>query len=329
MDPLTHTATGLFLSRAGLVRYTPCAPWILVLAANAPDIDAVAGFGGGLAYLEYHRHLTHALAAAPVLALLPPLIVRLLCGKPLHWRNAYLLSLAAVLSHLALDWTNMYGIRLLLPFSARWLRLDLTAVVDVWIWATFLLCIAGPLVARLVNLEIGARARPTGRGFAWLALTFLVLYNCGRAVLHARALETLESRIYEGMAPARVAALPHPLNPFRWRGLVETAGFYSIQEVNLLAEFDPTLGRTFYKPNSAAAIHAVENTAAFVNFQRFCQYPLWRTTPVPEPENGTRVELLDLRFGAPGAPGFRATAILDSRLTVIRSWFEFGRLAPR
>src|SRR5580700_4729841 len=39
MDPLTHSATGLFLGRAGLNRYSRQAPWILVLAANAPDID--------------------------------------------------------------------------------------------------------------------------------------------------------------------------------------------------------------------------------------------------------------------------------------------------
>src|ERR1043165_1620564 len=45
MDPLTHTATGLFLSRAGLNRWTPLATPILLLAANAPDID-IGGVGG-------------------------------------------------------------------------------------------------------------------------------------------------------------------------------------------------------------------------------------------------------------------------------------------
>ena len=66
MDPLTHTATGLFLSRAGLNRLTPQAAPILMLAANAPDIDIVTTAGGSLNYLHYHRHLTHSLAAMPV-----------------------------------------------------------------------------------------------------------------------------------------------------------------------------------------------------------------------------------------------------------------------
>ena len=39
--------------------------WILVLAANAPDIDIVTLAGGQLNYLNYHRHLTHSLAAWP------------------------------------------------------------------------------------------------------------------------------------------------------------------------------------------------------------------------------------------------------------------------
>ena len=75
MDPLTHTATGLFLSRAGLNRLTPMAAPIVMLAANSPDIDIVTLAGGPLTYLHYHRHLTHALAAMPVMALLPVVLV--------------------------------------------------------------------------------------------------------------------------------------------------------------------------------------------------------------------------------------------------------------
>jgi len=66
MDNLTHTAIGLFLSRAGLNRWTPAATPILLLAANAPDIDIVTLSGGSLNYLHYHRHLTHSLIAMPV-----------------------------------------------------------------------------------------------------------------------------------------------------------------------------------------------------------------------------------------------------------------------
>src|SRR5437762_13660431 len=124
MDQLTHTATGLFLSRAGLDRLTPYAAPILMLAANAPDIDIVAASAGALTYLNYHRHLTHAIALLPLIALLPVLVVRLFARRPLRWAGACLISAIGVASHLALDSTNVYGVRLLLPFSARWFHLD-------------------------------------------------------------------------------------------------------------------------------------------------------------------------------------------------------------
>src|SRR5208282_933798 len=116
----------------------------------------------------------------------------------------------AVATHLLLDLTNTYGIRLYLPFSARWLRLDLTNVYDLWIWAVFLLCIAAPFLGKLVGSEIASRdIRPRlhGRGFAWVALVFVLLYNCGRGILHARAVNELESRIYEDATPVRTLAV--------------------------------------------------------------------------------------------------------------------------
>ncbi len=329
MDPLTHSATGLFLGRAGLNRFSEQAPWILVLAANAPDIDIVTLAGGPLNYLNYHRHLTHSLAAWPVMALLPVLAVRLFTRKPFRWLGAYAISLAAVASHLLLDYTNIYGIRFLLPFSGRWFRLDLTSVVDLWIWGVLLVGLAGPLIARLVNAEIGARTKSAGRGFAIFALLFLALYNAGRGVLHARAVATLDSRIYASAAPQRVAALPGPVNPLAWRGLVETREFYSVVDFSLLEEFDPSRGAIFYKAEPGAAIQAANNSPEFRDFFNFSQFPLERSMPLADPEGATRVEAMDMRFGTPAQPGFVATADVNNRLQVVRAWFTFGAARPR
>src|SRR5215475_5096579 len=103
MDNLTHTAIGLFLSRAGLNRWTPLATPILLLAANAPDIDIVTALGGSLNYLHFHRHLTHSLIAAPLMAFLPVLLVKVIARKPVHWLGATGAALLAVISHLLLD----------------------------------------------------------------------------------------------------------------------------------------------------------------------------------------------------------------------------------
>ena len=309
---------------------TPYAGAILLLAANGPDMDIVTAAGGPLNYLNYHRHLTHSVVLLPIIALLPVLVVRLFARKPLRWCGAYLISAIGVASHLALDSTNIYGVRLLLPFSARWFHLDLTSVIDLWIWAVILLAVAGPVIGRLVSSEIGDRPRGTpGRGFAIAALSFFALYNAGHAILHHRALEVLDARVYQGTAPLRVAAFPDPLAPWKFRGLVETKEFFSLYELDLRADFDPNAGRTFYKPEASAALAAAARTPVFRDFLAFSQYPFWRLQPLAEPENAVAVQAMDLRFGSPMSPGFVATAILSSRLAVMRAWFTFGGARPR
>jgi inner membrane protein len=332
MDNLTHTAIGLFLSRIGLGQWSARGTPIVLLAANLPDIDVVAAVRGPLSYLEYHRHLTHSLVLMPVMALAAVALVRLAGRRQVQWVGGFCAALIAVASHLALDWTNVYGIRLLLPFSSDWLRLDITGVVDLFIWAVLLLGIAGPFLARLVGSEISsgtAKQRHHGRGFAWFALLVVLLYDCGRGVLHARAVAALASRMVEGAAPVRVAAIPDVANPFKWRGIVETPEAYAIQEVNLA--IDPGTARTtlFQKPSPEPSIDAARGTSTFQEFLRFSQYPLWRVTPYPEVEHGKLVEVFDLRFGTPITPGLMVRAVVDSRMRVVESSFRFGAVRPR
>lgn len=332
LDNLTHTAIGLFLSRAGLNRWTPMASPILLLAANIPDADIVTAAGGSGAYLHYHRHLTHSFAAMPVMAFLAVAIVRLVSRKPVRWLGAMAAAMIGVLSHLLLDLTNTYGVRLLLPFSDRWLRWDIVNVFDLWIWAVLLLSVAAPFLGRLVGSEIASgngRAPHHGRGFAWFALLFVLLYDSGRSVLHRRALETLDARVYQGAPPTSVFAAPDAANPWMWRGIVETNDFFAAADVDLHSEFDPDRAAIFHKPEADPAIEAARRDPTFANFLRFSQLPFWRVSPAPDPENAKTVEVIDLRFGTPSTPGFMVGAIVDSRLRVIDPYLRFGRPRPR
>lgn len=322
MDNLTHTAIGLFLSRAGLNRWTPAATPILLLAANAPDIDIVSAAGGSLNYLHFHRHITHSLVAAPVLAIVVVLLVRFIGRRPVQWLGAFGAALIGLASHLLLDLTNMYGIRLLLPFSSAWQRLDLTSVIDLWIWAVLLLGILGPLVARLVGGEISSGAlRPKypPRGGAIFALVFVLLYNCGRQVAHTRAVAILESHIYQGHPPARVAALPDEVNPLRWKGVVETSDFYAVADVDLTGEFDAGRAAIWIKPDPDPALDAARRSRTFQEFLRFAQYPYFRVLPVAEPEGAKEVQFVDVRFGT-----FEARAVVNARLQVVDEFFQLN-----
>ncbi|HXN49708.1 MAG TPA: metal-dependent hydrolase [Bryobacteraceae bacterium] len=326
MDPITHTLTGLALSRAGLNRVSQYATPVLCLAANAPDCDIVTAPWGSVAYLHYHRYITHGLVTIPAMALLAVLVVWPFARKHFDWKLAYAVALIGAATHPLLDWMNAYGIRLLLPFSSKWYALSISSLTDYWILGMLLLAAVVPWFSRLVMSEIGARPG-TGRGWAIVALCFIALYGTGRYMLHERAMAELEARLYGGLEPLRVAAEPGPLNPLQWRGIVETAPFYEIFDVNLLQEFDPADGRIFYKPEpdprQAAAAAAARKTPAFRAFLDFSQLPYWRFSDLDQPANGILVELTDLRFGTPVRPGFVASAVVDSAGRVVESGFSY------
>jgi inner membrane protein len=328
LDNLTHTLTGLMLVRAGIGKRVPRGALMMMIAANAPDFDVVSWFGGPWTYLEYHRWITHALIAIPAMAFLSVLIARAFAKGHFPWRMALIAASIGVASHVLLDWTNTYGIRLLLPFSKQWLRLDITNIVDLWIWAILLLAVVAPALGRLVSSEIGARPG-TGRGWAIAALVLLSGYEFGRYVLHERAVAVLDSRVYDGADPSRVFALPELANPFKWRGIVETSDAYRLFTVNLMSSFDPASGRVVYKPPSSPAVQAAEKNPVIRGYLDFSAVPLVRTIPTVQPPDAVRVEIQDLRFGDPQEPRFVASAVVLPSGKVEDAGFSFGIVRPR
>jgi inner membrane protein len=325
MDNPTHSLFGLMLSRAGLNRLCPRADLLLILAANAPDLDVVTWIWGTTGHIAYHRWYTHAWLMLPLVALLPVLLTRFFVKERFPWAAAYALSLVGCASHVVLDWMNVFGIRTLLPFSSQWFHLDLLFIIDPWIWAFFTLALAAPFLSSLVSSEMGAR-RSSGQGWAIFALLAVTLYLGGRYLLHERALDQLNARLYERATPKRVAAFPTFANPLRWRTVVETDAVYWVQSINVLDQFDPTSGRAFYKPEWSPDFDAVGKTWPFQVFLDFNHYPLWRRTPLSEPEGARRVELFDLRFGDPVQPGFVASAEVLANGRVEQPRISFGQL---
>jgi inner membrane protein len=144
MDPIAHTFVGATLAASGLRRKTPLATAVLLMGANAPDIDVLSGFGAPFQSLELRRGLTHGVLALAILpfaltglVLLFDRVVRrkrVAGAEPV--RAGALLGLAtlAVLTHPALDWLNNYGMRWLMPFDGRWSYGDAVFIIDPWIW---------------------------------------------------------------------------------------------------------------------------------------------------------------------------------------------------
>jgi inner membrane protein len=325
MDNLTHSLTGIALARAGLNRFTPHATLLLLLSTNVPDCDIVTLWNGQLSYFESHRGYTHTLLALPFLAAACVLLTAAIFRQKLPWVKAWLVACIGLFSHLLLDWTNSYGIRPLLPFSSRWFYLDLNGLYDWSIWIALAACLIWPLFSRLVGGEIGERKRHTGQGSAIFALSFFLLFDIGRAVLHGRAVAQLESRLYDGMPPVSVAALPLSFDPFHWRGIVETETAYRVLSVNTLGSFDSEEGAVFFKPAVTPAMRKALATEPFRYMRYFGRFPAWSVEPAfLDSGTGKRFDLTDLRFGQPGAGSFHCIAVVDARNAVLESRFSFS-----
>ncbi len=147
MDNLTHSLVGLAAAKTGLERLSPRTTVLCIVAANAPDADIVTLiFGDRWSFLKYHRGITHSILGAICLAFVIPLAFYLvelamarLRSRPPKIRLAGLLlaSIIVSASHPLMDWTNNYGIRLLLPWSSRWFYGDLVFIVDPFLWLLF------------------------------------------------------------------------------------------------------------------------------------------------------------------------------------------------
>lgn len=305
---------------------------VMILAANAPDFDVIPWLWNRATWLVWHRNFTHSLLGAPVMALLSVIIIRIAGRKAMRWWPAFFAALIGVASHIILDLTNVYGVRLLLPFSGHWYHWDTTPVLDFTIWAMLLVCVFGPLLAGLVSSEIGERKRSRGAGWAFLALTAVTVYDYSRSVFHDRAVALMDSRIWNGLAPRRSGAFPQA-NPLLWTGIVELSNAYVEVPIDLRDGFHPLDGATYDKATRGPAALAAMATRPFAVMQQFVQYPLWMVEPaadlLPNGQQATRVTLMDLRFGTPEAPGFNATALVGANDQVLESTFSFGGARPR
>jgi len=143
MDNLTHTLVGLAGAKAGLERLSPGATVVCMIAANAPDADIVAAFGGSWFYLKHHRGITHSIVGVVAIAIIIALlyyagarIIARMRGRTsgVRLRGLTVASLLASATHPLMDWTNNYGLRPLLPWSGRWFYGDLVYIIDPWLW---------------------------------------------------------------------------------------------------------------------------------------------------------------------------------------------------
>lgn len=277
MDNVAHALAGCLLAAAAVESverregaassgFRRAAVIVGLVAAELPDADLFysgAWLGmGKLGYMLHHRGHTHTVlfaVASAVFVWALALALRRDLRAPPRARVLLLLSLAGSVSHVALDYTNSYGVHPWWPLDNRWIYGDAVFIVEPWLWIAALpplLFVARGVFARvlfsllLVGILAAAwRVDMVGNGVAAALTIGAVLWTATvraapasrRVALGLGAWLGLEAMFFTASGTARRAVVhdvgpslkdvvlsPSPGNPLCMSAIVvtEDAGIY-------------------------------------------------------------------------------------------------------
>lgn len=306
MDTGTHLLLGLSL--AGLAQLSPSVasdPTLsaAVLAAalvgsHAPDLDSIIKLKSKNAYLQYHRSWSHSVPAWFAWAGLVGSLAASGWGVGEHTLLLCGCAFIAVMLHVLFDWTNAYGVQMLLPWRREWVHLDA-------------LCLTEPAIV-VWHAVIGAGwmsglwSSP-GEIYAigWAATAAYV----GWRIAHQRAVMRRLRRRFKRQRGLHV--LPG-LWWFRWQYIVQTDDGYEMGWI-YGNDVRPVRYLPISKPH--ACIDATCQLSSVQTLHRFAKrkYVSWSQ----EPDGGFNVTWTDLRFWREQEWPYRVQVRLDSKLNVI------------
>ncbi|WP_434347998.1 metal-dependent hydrolase [Myxococcus virescens] len=318
MDNLTHGLLGLAIGAMRKPDVRPGAPErasptdravlvASVLAAELPDLDTLLARGDAVTVaLQAHRGLSHALVAAPLVALTATLAARA-CFRGARLAPVFLTSLASVVfAHLLPDLWTGWGTRVLLPFSDSRLSLDWTMVVDPWVTLPLL---AGAILA-------WRRRADWRRTLLWSAACS-VAYVGFRVATWAVLTQRVEAA-YPAAQAVRVFPLPFSVSTWRYvatlPGDVFAAGDVPLAGPPSEARRAEATGSTL--PEHVQAVPTVREALAWARF------PLVHLEPLTE--GGQKVRIADLRYHLRGEPTLAFVIHLDASNAVTHAQLERG-----
>lgn len=277
MDIVTHAALGAALAAAVAPPHQRrLAAGIGLLAGILPDADALIQSGNdALLVLDFHRHFTHALAFAPVGALLAALLLWPLLRRQLVFARLYGYSLIGYALSGMMDACTSYGTHLWLPFSQAKAAWNLIAVVD----PLFTVLLLVPLIISLRRPE-----RATVRLGLALAAGYLALGYVQQQRVEAQMITVATAR---GHVPQRLTVKPTLGNLVLWRALylhegrvhadAVHAGFgmrhYPGESFDRLAVVDPRHASDIERFRHFADDWLVQTRPGFVGDARYAMLP--------------------------------------------------------
>lgn len=285
MDNITHTLTGAIASKAGSEQHhTRLIFWIVLVAANLPDIDFLLQFfGDRIFYMEHHRGLSHSFVFAPFFAAFVALILKL-SVKGIAFKLVFVYTFIGIVIHIFFDLITSFGTMIFYPVTDARYALDLIFIIDPWLTGSM-----------IVFLILGRRFKIHRKKIMWGAIAFIAVYFLlafvNREIVRSKADDYFTGL---GIEYQRMIILPQPFAITNWMVAVETGdAAYQIftntfQHPDKYFVFDYPL----IEPNKF--IYIAKNTGEVEFFKWFARLPVYdyyRTD-----EGNHVVEYYDLQF---------------------------------
>jgi inner membrane protein len=300
MDNLCHSLVGMALGRAGLNRRTALATSTLVIANNLPDLD-VGVFATNTLAMSFRRGWTHGVLAQ---LLLPIALTGAMLLYDRHYRKKsspddrakpgqlLMLSYLGVLLHVFMDFTNSYGVRLLMPFSERWFYGDALYIVDPWLY---------------LFLGLGWWLAKTQPRPARIGVTLAAIYVAGMLLSNVVARRAVADGLARAGRPqTRFMVTPVIANPFRREVVIDVGNRY--EKGNLW--FDP---RPHFRPAGFGIPKGLDQPSVQQALQsdRAKAFLRWSRFPFVQVDPAGVVWINDYRYANAGPYGWSAVPLAE------------------
>jgi inner membrane protein len=307
MDTATHFVMGLGLFGLAqidpaLAKHPETAQAVFlgtVIGSEIPDMDTLYRFKGNAAYIRHHRGWTHSL---PMLLIWPTAVTGILTRffPEADWIHVWLWTFLAVFIHVFIDLFNPYGTQAFLPFSRKWISLNVLNIFDPFIFSAHL----AAFVLWWLKPDLA------GELFAVL-YAILALYIAWRSRVRALFADLVHR---SASAAERITVIPTARWSV-WNVIVEWPDHVKLGEIrkgelNWTGDMDT---RDLAHP-AAEASRKAEPIDAFLSFTSY-GYPRVLRRPF-----GYEVRWLDVRYHHKKHFPFVAVALLDHHYHPLHSF---------
>ncbi|OED37332.1 hypothetical protein AB833_23930 [Chromatiales bacterium (ex Bugula neritina AB1)] len=225
MDSVTQIALGASVGELVLGRRIGNRALLLgAVVGSLPDLDVLVPFGGAVEDFTYHRSFSHSLIVLTLFApLLAALLNRLPFGHGATFRQWWLMTWLALVTHPLLDALTVYGTQLFWPLTDYPVSGSIVFIIDP---VYTLLLLAGITLA--LRRNVGAHQWNTA--FLCAASAYLVWAAVTKHRVEHRVRQSLQN---QSISFDRLLLTPMPLTTLGWRFVAMNesgylAGYYSL-----------------------------------------------------------------------------------------------------